>query len=87
MDFRLLSVNTTGIPNSVFGLSTRAESLNGTGGDSLSGNWLASGNDAEVAVESLSETKAYRKHIKKSELETRKVFEPENIQTENIPLK
>ena len=34
----------------------------------------------------MSDTKAYSNHIKKSEFETRKVFERKNIQTENIPL-
>ena len=40
---------------------------------------------AELTVERVNNTKAYSNHIKKYELETRKVFEQENIQTENIP--
>ena len=50
-------------------------------------NCLASSNGIEeVAEEKGSKTKAYSNHIKKSELETRNVFERETIQTVNIPL-
>ena len=74
--FRLLSVNATGKPNSVFSPSTRADSLNGMGGGGrLNGDWLAYSH----GIERVSETKAYSNHIKKSELETRNVFERENI--------
>ena len=53
----------------------------------MNGYWLASIHGiAEVAVEIVSKTKAYSNYIKKSEIETRKFFEQENIQTENIPL-
>ena len=84
MDFGLSSVNSTVKPNSVFAPSTRAESLNGTGGGSLNGDWIHG--IAEVAVERASKTKVYSNHIKKSELETRKFFERENMKTGNIPL-
>ena len=86
MDFGLSPVNATGKPNSVLAPSTRAERLNGTGGSRLNGNWLESSHGAEVAVKRVSETKAYSNHIEQSELETKKVFERENIQTENTPL-
>ena len=52
------------------------------GEGSLNGDWLVSSH----GFERVSETKAYSNHIKKSELETRKVFERGNIQTENISL-
>ena len=41
IDFGLSSANTTGKPNYVFALSTRAESLNGKGGGQLE-RWLDS---------------------------------------------
>ena len=50
--------------------------------ENLNGDWLASSH----GFERVSETTAYSNHIKNSELETRQVFERENIQTENIPL-
>ena len=72
IDFELLFFDATGKPNFVFSSSTRAESLNNTGVCSLNGDQLASSHGAEVAVEKVSETKAYSNHIKKSELEIRK---------------
>ena len=81
INFGISSVNATGKSNSVFAPSNKAESLNDTGGG-LKGDWLASSYDIKRVIE----TKAYSNHIKKSELETRNVFERENIQTENIPL-
>ena len=42
MGFGIYSVNATGKPKYVVAPSTRAESLNGTGGGSLNGDWLAS---------------------------------------------
>ena len=53
IDFGLLSFNATGKLKSVFALSTRAKSLNGTGGGSLNGDWLASSH----GFERVSETK------------------------------
>ena len=52
----------------------------------MNGDWVASIHGAEVVAERVSETTEYRNNIEKSELETRKTFERENIQTENIPL-
>ena len=49
----------------------------------MNGNWLASSHGFEI----VSEMTAYSNHIKNYELETRQVFEQENIKTENIPLK
>ena len=48
----------------------------------MNGDWIVSSH----GIEKVSETKAHINHIKISELETRKCFERENIQTENIPL-
>ena len=48
----------------------------------MNGDWIASSHD----FERVSKTKAYINNIKNSELETRQVFERENIQTENILL-
>ena len=58
------------------------KTLNGTDRENLNGDWLASSHGFEIP----SKTTAYSNHIKNSELETRKCFERENIQTENIPL-
>ena len=69
-------------PNSVFAYSKRAERLNSTGEEILNGDWLASSH----GIERVSKNKVYSNHIKKSELETRKVFEQKNIKTENITL-
>ena len=82
INFGLPSFNATDKPNIAFAPSTRAKSLNGTKREKLNGNWLASSH----VFERVSEMTAYSKHVKNSELETRKVFEQENIQTENIPL-
>ena len=82
IDFGLSPFNAMGKPNPVFSPSTRAESLKGTGGGSLNDDWIASSHGFERA----RNTKAYSNHIKNSELETRNIFERENIQTENIPL-
>ena len=82
MNFRLLSFNATDKPNSVFAPSTIAKTLNGTERENLNSDWLASSH----GFERVSETTAYSNHTKNSELETRKVFERENIQTGNIPL-
>ena len=72
----------TGNPNITFAPSTRAKSLNGTGRENSKDNWLASSH----GFERVSKTTAYSNHIKNSELETREVFERENIQTEDIPM-
>ena len=82
IDFGLSSFNARGKPNSVFTPSTRAKRLDGAGGDSLNGDWLASSH----VFERVSKMKAYSNNIKKSDLETRENSERENIQTENIPL-
>ena len=71
-----------GKPKFFFAPSTRAKILNGTERENLNGDWLASSH----GFDKVSKTKAYRNHIKNSELETRHVFEQENIQIENIPL-
>ena len=68
--------------NIAFSPSTREKSLNGTERENLNGDWLSSSHGFEIP----SKTTAYINHIKNSELETWKVFERENIQTENIPL-
>ena len=43
----------------------------------MNSDWLASSHGAEVAVERVSEIKAYINHIKTYELETRNFFERE----------
>ena len=48
----------------------------------MNSDWLASSH----GFERVSKTTLYSNHIKNYEIETRKVFERENIQTENIPL-
>ena len=83
INFGLPFFNATGKPKSVFAPSTRGKSLNGTDRENLNGDWLAS----RHVFERVGKTKAYSNHIKNSELETRQVFERENIQTENIRLK
>ena len=80
--FGLLSFNEMDKPNIAFSLYIRAKTLNGTERDNFKADWLASRRDFET----VSETTAYSNHIKNSELETKKVFEQENIQTDNIPL-
>ena len=82
INFGLPSFNATGKPNSVFAPSTRAKRLNGTERENLNGDSLASSH----YFERVSETRSYSNHINNSELETRQVFERENIQTENIPM-
>ena len=82
INFALLSFNATGKPNSVFVPSTIAKSLNVTERVKLNDNWLASSH----GFERVGKTRAYSNNIKNSGLETRQVFERENIQTENIPL-
>ena len=44
------------------------------------GDWLGKTHDFET----MSETTAYRNHIKNSEIETREVFEQETSSPENI---
>ena len=80
INFGLPSFNTTGKPNFVFAPSTRADSLNGTDRENFKADWLASRHDFERVIK----TRAYSYHIKYYELETRQVFERENIQTKNI---
>ena len=84
VDLRLLTVNTAGKLNSVFNPFTRAEGLTDHS------DWLASRHRiTEVTEVRVSEIQAYSDYIKKSEVETRDVFERENIQMtrpENIQL-
>ena len=75
---RLPTVDATYIRNLGFAPSTRANSLNRTRRDNFMDSSLGYMHD----FERMSRTKAYRNHIKNSELETREVFERE---TENIP--
>ena len=82
INFGLLSFNATDKPNIAFALSTRANSLNGTERENLNGNWLASSH----VFERVRKTTEYSNHINNSELETRQVFDQENIQNENIHL-
>ena len=82
INLRLMSFNTTGIPNIALTPSTRSKSLNGTWRENFRDNWLS----CSHGFETLSETTAYSNHIKNSGVETRQVFEQENIQTENISL-
>ena len=75
---RLHAVNATDIRNLDFAPSTRAKSLSGMWKDNFIPSRLGYTHDFET----MSETTAYRYHIKNSELETREVFERE---TETIP--
>ena len=75
-----LTVKTADIRIINFATSTRAKSLNGIQRDNKRGGRLGYTHD----VETLSETTDYRNHIKKSELETRKVFEKETWSPESI---
>ena len=74
IDFELLFFDATGKPNSFFSPSTRAESLNDTDVGSLNGDQLVSSHGAEVAVERVSETKAYSNHIKNLNLKLENVL-------------
>ena len=82
INFGLPFLNSTDQQKSVFAPSTRAKTLNGTGRENFNSNWLAYSH----GFERVRETTVYSNHIKNSELETRQVFERENIQTKNIPL-
>ena len=77
--FGLPVVDATDIRNIDFVSSTRKKSLIGTQKDNVSPSRLGYTHDFET----ISETTAYRNHIKNSECETGEVFEQE---TENIPL-
>ena len=70
--------NAMDIRNLDFAPSTRAKSLSGTRKDNFISSRLGYTHDFET----MSETTAYRYHIKNSELETREVFERD---TETIP--
>ena len=63
------------------GVATRIADQDGIWGTTLSDIKTAPTNGD---VETISEKLAYRKFIKDSEFETRKVFEQENIERENI---
>ena len=82
INLRPSSFNATGKPNSIFSPSNIGNILNGTERENLNGNWLASRHD----FERVSKTRAYSYHIINSELETRQVFERENIETRYNPL-
>ena len=82
INFGPSSFNETGKPNFVFVPSTRAKIFNGTEREKLSDDCLTSSH----GFERVSKTRAYSNHMKNYDLETRHVFERENIQTENIPL-
>ena len=71
----LPSFNAKGKPKSAFAPSTKEKSLNGTGMENFKDNWITSSH----GFERVSETTAYSNHINNSELETRKVFEQENM--------
>ena len=75
----LPTVDATDIQNLDSVSSTRANSLSGTRKDNVSPSRLGYTHD----FENMSETTAYRNHIKNSDFETREVFERE---TETIPL-
>ena len=74
------TVKTEDIWNINFTTSTRAKILNGMRRDNESDDKLGYTHDFET----MSETTAYRNHIKNSELETREVFDWETWSPENI---
>ena len=74
----LPAVDATDIRNLYLAPSTKAKRFSGTQKDNISPSRLGYMHDFET----MSETTAYRNHIKNSEPETREVFEQE---TENIP--
>ena len=63
------------------GVATRIADQDGIWGPTLSNIKMA---PTHGDVETISEKLSYRKSIKDSEFETRKVFERENIERENI---
>ena len=69
----LLTFNATGKPNIAFTPSTRDKSLNGTQSNNFKADLLGYTHD----FERVSKTTACSNHIKKYELETKKVFEQE----------
>ena len=75
-----LRCSSTYIRNINFSTSTRVKSLNGLRRDTERYDILGYTYDFET----MSETTAYRNHIKNSELETREVFERETWRPENI---
>ena len=74
------AVDATDMRNLNSPLSTRSNSLSGMWNDNVSQFRLGYTHDFET----MSETKAYRNHIKNFELETREVFERETWSPENI---
>ena len=74
------TVETAGIPNIDFATSTRAKNCNGSRRGTERDDSLGYTHDFET----MSETIAYRNHMKNSEIETREVFEPENSGPGNI---
>ena len=74
------TVETADIRNIDFSTSTRVKSLNRLGRYTERDDRLGCTHDFET----MSETTAYRNHIKNSELETREVFERETWGPENI---